>query len=362
MIRNDLQSRTIDALRLVLIFGVALIHSYTATRIDIDSGAFPVYRFLSFLISLNFAQTAIPGFFFISGYLFFYHTHPYGERLRRNWSRLVVPYLLWNGLILALYWCVEAIPALSCYLSGDNLTVHEYRIGDFLRAFWDGGNWDGGNGTPILHQFWYIRNLILIGLLSPLLREYIRRTSILGLALLAIWWIFAPGQALLPKSLAFFAFGAWFSLRGKDFLPLFQRHARSIGVGFLLLAGIVTGFWEHPWADWLNRANGFLGVAFLCNLTASFLAHRGITRDLTFLQGLTFFIYAAHDPLLTFAKRLLLRLSAPPTDGSLTAIYLLVPFAVTGICIAIYYLLKHLCPRLLSVLIGFRQTSKPRLR
>lgn len=359
---NRLQSRTIDALRLVLIFGVVLVHSYTATRADIDSGDFPVYRFISFLVSLNIAQAAIPGFFFISGYLYFYHTHAYAVRLRNSWGRLVVPYLFWNGLILALYWCVEAVPSLSGYLSGDNLPVHDYGPGEFLRAFWDGGDWDHGNGTPILHQFWYIRNLLLLGLVSPLIRWYIRRTGTAGLILPALWWIFAPGQAMIAKSVAFFVFGAWFSLRKEDFLPLFQRHARTVGALFLFLAALVMIFWEQPWANWLNRANDILGVAFFANLTAGFLSRYKITRRLDFLQGLTFFIYAAHDPLIIFVKRLLLRLTPTPTDFSLTAVYLLAPVLVMALCMGAYYILKSLFPRLLYVMVGSRLTQKTSAR
>ncbi len=359
---NRLQSRTIDALRLVLIFGVVLVHSYTSTRSDIDSGDFPVYRFVSFLLSLNIAQAAIPGFFFISGYLYFYHTHAYAVRLRRSWSRLVVPYLFWNGLILALYWCVEAVPSLSGYLSGDNLPVHEYGFADFLRAFWDGGHWDHGNGTPILHQFWYIRNLLLLGLASPLIRWYVRRTGAAGLLLLALWWIFAPGQAMIAKSVAFFAFGAWFSLRKEDFLPSFRRRAWIVGALFVLDAALVMVFWEQPWANWLNRANDILGVAVFADLTARFLRKRRITKRLYFLQGLTFFIYAAHDPLIIFVKRLLLRLTPAATDFSLTAVYLLAPVLVMGICISAYYALKSLYPKLLYVMVGARLTRKTSAR
>lgn len=359
---NRLQSRTIDALRLVLIFGVVLVHSYTATRADIDSGDYPVYRFVSFLFSLNLAQAAIPGFFFISGYLYFYHTHKYAVRLRRSWRRLIVPYLFWNALILALYWFVEAIPSLNGFLSGDNLPVHDYRIGDFLRAFWDGGHWDEGNGTPILHQFWYIRNLLLLGLISPLIAWYVRKTGAAGLLLPALWWIFAPGQAMIAKSVAFFSFGAWFSIRKEDFLPFFRRYAWASGALFILFAGLVMGFWNQPWANWLNRANDFLGVAFFANLTAGVLARHKTQGRLDYLQGLTFFIYAAHDPLIIFVKRLLLRVSGTPTDFSLTTVYLLAPTLVMGICIAAYYGLRKASPTLLYVMVGARLHKKNSIR
>ena len=170
---NGLQSRSIDVMRFAMILLVVVLHAYTSTRSDFSAGDFSVYRLVSFVCSLEIAQTAVPALFFISGFLFFLHPKPYKTKLRKTSKRLIVPYLLWNALILALYFGVEQIPALSKYFSGVNPPVSGYSFVNFLQAFWDSGEWRGGNGTPILHQFWYIRNLILLALLSPAIRLFV---------------------------------------------------------------------------------------------------------------------------------------------------------------------------------------------
>lgn len=358
MTRPTLQSRTIDLMRLVLIFCVVMVHAYTATRSDIASGQYPVYRFVSFLVSLNLGQVAIPGFFFISGFLYFRTTRTYGQRLQHGWHRLVVPYLFWNALMLAVYWSIEALPALREFLSGDNLPVHAYGVGNFLRAFWDCGNWDGGNGTPLLHQFWYIRNLLLLGLLSPLVRLFVRYTGAVGLAVLALWWVFAPGQAMIAKSVAFFCFGAWYSLRGQDFLPAFRRWGRPAAVAFFLLVALTACFWNQSWSVWLNRLACIAGIVFVADAAARILERREGRRSLDKMRSLVFFIYAAHDPLIIFLKRLLLRF-VPATDGALTAVYFLAPLLTLALCIAAYSLLRHTTPRILNRIVGERLPSKP---
>lgn len=362
MIRTtSLQSRTIDLMRLVLIFCVVMVHAYTATRGDIASGQYPVYRFVSFLISLNIGQAAIPGFFFISGFLYFRSTRTYGQRLRHGWHRLVVPYLFWNALMVAVYWSIEAVPALRGFLSGDNLPVHAYGAEDFLRAFWDCGNWDGGNGTPLLHQFWYIRNLLLLGLLSPLVRLFIHRTGAVGLAGLALWWVFAPGQAMIAKSVAFFCFGAWFSLHGQDFLPVFRRWSHPATIAFFMLVALTACFWSHPWSVWLNRLACIAGIVFLADAAARILERRQSGQSLSKVRGLVFFIYAAHDPLIIFLKRLLLRF-VPTTDSALTAVYFLAPLFTLTLCTVAYGLLRHTAPHLLNRIVGERIPTKPSAR
>ena len=361
MKNNDLQSRTIDVLRFVLIVYVVLIHDYTSTRGIIDLGEFPAYRFFSFLISLEAAQVAVPAFFFISGFLFFLHRRPYKEKIKREGRSLIIPYILWNGLILLLYLLLESIPALRQFLSGNNPPVGEYRLIDLVRAFWDGGSWDGGNGTPILHQFWYLRNLIILSLTSPLVALIIRWTRWVGPTLLIIAWMFYPGQAFLIESIALFTAGAWFSLGKRDFLTWFRSVAKPVYMIYPLLVIANMVLRDNVYFIFLDRLGFLSGVVFTANLTAYFISaadRRAVTAGLqprqsyAPLRPLSFFIFALHDPMLTFVKRAVMKASEPLTDMSLTAIYFITPLLVIGICIGIYRFMARYMQPVLKVMTG----------
>ena len=263
---NGLQSRSIDVMRFAMILLVVVLHAYTSTRSDFSAGDFPVYRLVSFVCSLEIAQTAVPALFFISGFLLFLHPKPYKTKLRKTSKRLIVPYLLWNALILALYFGVEQIPALSKYFSGVNPPVSEYSFVNFLQAFWDSGEWRGGNGTPILHQFWYIRNLILLALLSPAIRLFVRGFGWWGAA--ALWgvWLATPGQAFLIESLAFFTAGACFSLRHTDFLSMFSRFATTTLLLYIALMTVHMIFRDNGLVP-LDRVVFTLGIIVGTNLS-----------------------------------------------------------------------------------------------
>ena len=352
MRKNDLQSRTIDVLRFLLIFYVVLIHSYSSTRGMVEAGDFSGYRFVSFLFSLEIAQVAVPSLFFISGYLFFCRPQPYGMKLRKETRSLLVPYLLWNGLILSMYFCLQSIPALSHFFSGSNLPVRDYDLKDFFRAFWDGGDWNGGNGTPILHQFWYIRNLIILGLASPLIRFYVKLTGWWGAGALLLVWLFTPGQAFLAESFSCFVFGACFSLKRKDFLVLFRKYATTVYILYPIFLIVNMVLRDVRYMLPLDRVGFLLGMVFTANLVAYLVERYGKKKSYAPLRGLGFFLFAFHDPLLTFVKRLAMNLTAPPTDPKLIAVYFLAPTVVIVLSLAVYRLLARCAPRAAGLLTG----------
>ena len=354
MKRGDLQSQTINALRFLLIIYVVFIHAYTSTRETIDSAQYPVYRFVSFLFSLEIAQVAVPAFFFISGYLFFYRGKPYPVMLRDKAGTLFIPYVFWNALILLLYMVVESIPYTRAFFSGSNLSVHEYSGLSYLRAFWDGGDWDGGNGTPILHQFWYIRNLILLALLAPLVKYYVKWLRIPGIVVLVLIWMIVPRQDFSAESVTFFVTGAWFSLNGKDFLPLFKRYSKAVWILYPCSLVLNMVMRETHFILWLSRTSYLLGVIFTFNVVSHMLEKWKI-RMLPRLAEASFFIFALHDPMLTLFKRGMIRLCSPVTDFSLVAIYFLSVVIVIGVCLVAYVVLRRWAPAFLDFITGYRR-------
>lgn len=349
--RNQaLTSRTIDVLRFPLILGVVLVHSYTATRTIISNDLYPGYKFVSYLFSLEIAQLAVPVLFFISGYLYFYRPGiTYLHKLQRRVHSLVIPYLFWNLLILSLYAVVELLPGTQHLFSGDNPPVSTQSAGELLRQFWDGGAWNHGNGTPILHQFWYVRNLILLVVAGPLIALLIRWTSWVAPVLMIVLWMFTPGQALLSCSVAFFTAGAWFTLRGKDITNLVMPHLRWLAAIYIILLTTNMILKDIHYIIWLDRL-GFVAGLLLCFSLTAWLLDRGVIHDTPFLSGSSFFVFALHDPMLTVVKRIALKMTAPPTDASLIAIYFLVPAVVVAICLGCYALLRRYAPKVVTLI------------
>ena len=104
---EEILSQTIAFLRFPLIVGVLLIHS-NPEKVAIIKGMNIIspdghwfYDNISYLFSHIFAAVAVPLFFFISGYLFFYKTTAftksvYGRKLKKRAHTLLIPYIFWN--------------------------------------------------------------------------------------------------------------------------------------------------------------------------------------------------------------------------------------------------------------------------
>ena len=99
-INSQKLSAAITWLRFPLIFFIILLHCYSVVRLE---GNHSIYFRTVYPFALWIGETGVPGFFFISGYLFFLSKKSYKQKLETRFHTLLIPYLLWNGLLLALY-------------------------------------------------------------------------------------------------------------------------------------------------------------------------------------------------------------------------------------------------------------------
>ena len=211
-------SNSIAWLRFPLIFLIIMLHCYSVQRMEGEHEIFfkTVYPFALWL-----GETGVPGFFFISGFLFFLSKKSYTEKLRSRFHTLFIPYILWNLLLLILYVFAYAIGHPQD-INGKNIVGYSFI--DYLRIFWDRGSYDNGNFVPLLCPLWYIRNLIIMSILSPLLYYIIRYVRELFLIIVAVWWMTTPHNAFISQTILFFSLGAYFAILNKNPLEAVDRN------------------------------------------------------------------------------------------------------------------------------------------
>ena len=175
---EEILSQTIAFLRFPLIVGVVLIHSKVNNVVIKGVQLIPpdghwFYDNISYLFSDIFAAVAVPLFFFISGFLFFYKTTAftksvYAKKLKRRVHTLLIPYIFWNLAVALLFFLSEIF--FSGLMSGVNKAIHDYTFQDWLWAFWNKTHIDGVgiSSNPICYQFWFLRDLMVVMLFSPL--------------------------------------------------------------------------------------------------------------------------------------------------------------------------------------------------
>ena len=181
---QTIDSRIISFLRFPMIVGIVLIHS------GLDINGISSYSLYEYLITRGiigtFTRVCVPLFFIISGYLFFCNVKSfdklaYASKLRKRGRSLLEPYLFYNALavfLFALMGCLRpdmqsgVVPPLSQW--SPMLVVSLF--------------WDYGSNLPIVPQFWFVRNLMVIVVLSPLVYWLVKRSKAAILLVLGGLW------------------------------------------------------------------------------------------------------------------------------------------------------------------------------
>lgn len=336
------ESSALNITRFIMSIGIVFLHSYTCVQMYPFLKEMATYQAVARVFSMQFGEVGVPTFFIISGYLFFVGYQQtwscYKNKIKRRFYTLVIPYLFWNALMIAIYYSVECIPSIRELFNTGKKLVHDFGLIDFLGAFW--ARIDGG---PILDQLWFVRNLIILAISSPILYIIIRYTKLTSVIILGVLWVFGTGMAYPQSSLFFFSLGAWFSINGKTMtrsihkiaLPLFIFYP-IILIADALLADTTIGYYLH-------RAQTFTGVLFILALIP-ILLEKGKIRNLTFFSSFSFFLYVTHDPLLRFMRKFSLKLADHNSEFQIIAIYFVTIAVNIAIVYGVYWILQKYAP------------------
>ena len=382
-LQKDLDSTTIDWLRFPLVIAVIFIHSGGLKEIDLDylhANPFTLesmYDFIRITFSHIGTHFAVPVFFMISGYLFFYklkewNLSVYKSKLAKRFKTLFIPYMLWYCICIFMGIIIRTG---GVVLKGKPIEYIWSPLIEkgILSIFWDCETW-GLNYTnwfgysvpessPILVPLWYIRDLMVVILFTPLIYQLIKKfklyfVSILGLCYLS--FVFIPIHGFSACGFFWFSLGAYFSTNNKSMVDSFYR--------FRIPASILAIVMLIP-LIWMNGRSGdgatttvstilypfyVIGAVISSICLASYLLRRkkvGVNKKLV---RSTFFIYLLHPFVLLFMVRVN-KLSISFNYVWQSIIYLIIPVVTAMICVWLFNLLNKYTPQLLSVLVGNRK-------
>ena len=294
-------SSVISFLRFPLSILIVLFHAF-GLAVTLPAGVFNDHQPLTDFIYWHIlhgaiATSAVPLFFAFSGYLYFrsrdFSLPIWREKTRKRFLRLVVPLLSWAfaAFILFLVFYLAKFP---------NATANAI-FGSPHPFIWWVDSFTGIQnpmGPRLAPVAWFVRDLFVVGLLSPILWIFLRRRISAILLLIALFVLylvwFAPLPFLGSRALFFFSLGAAYSIHQRDFL----RDARRWALPFLLLWILDVALLFH-FAD--NRFAPILGHLLPCFFiptlltAAAYFSERFQFHPL--LSSASFFIYFCHESL-----------------------------------------------------------------
>jgi len=263
---------------------------------------------------------------------------------------LLVPYFFFNAVILCGYICLMIMGKTSVILEKD---LADYTILDYVRAFWDRGSWSNGNGAPLLCPLWYIRNLIILVIVSPILYYTIKYTKLLFPFLVGILWINAHDSAYTFQSLTMFSLGAFFPIVNRNPIDIMDRY-KALLIGafvFLAILDILHLYINLPFALPIHRLSLIANTFFLICICGEYLYRHKIYSSQ--LSKSAFFVFCIHYPL-TLALRPIFERINNDIDIILVLVYLTSVVSIASVCVLIYMILHFLMPKFLNLVTGNR--------
>jgi len=238
---------TIDLLRCILMVFVVVIH----TNLVPDSGCYDTTysRLFSYMGEVLWLCNAL--FFTISGYLFFRSPHGfsskvYTAKLRRRVRSLLVPYLLWNTLVLLLYAVVGGITGMP--MGHDVKQVWEMSLPELFSAYY-GIHGTGWEATPIDGPLWFLRNLMVLSLLAPLFYVVVRVHRFAAVILLAA--VLLPVDNGTIESVVYYGLGCWLAVWGGDLERLRGYRVLPLLISFVVIMVVQRMIAMPYWLDML---------------------------------------------------------------------------------------------------------------
>jgi peptidoglycan/LPS O-acetylase OafA/YrhL len=365
MISRSVSSR-LTALRFPLIVLVVFFHAYT-TSVDLAAGGVagsqhvnPISAFVRIFVSKGFGNLAVPLFFLVSGFLFFQKYDgtwaTYKEKLSRRVKTLLVPFLIWNFATYLVYFLGESIPATRVYFATKYWPpIRSFTALDYANAFFG-----FTVKFPMSYQFWFIRDLMVMVVFAPLIYLLLKRhaVAIPFLAIMLCLWMTGYWPLVVPGSetLLFFITGCFLASRNAD-LEALDRWTVPLGLGFvsLLLLLDLLMLLTQTNAELLRlNVNTMMlfGLPFAWGLTKWAVERPRWRSALERLAESSFFVYAAHEPLLSIFRKVSFRLIQPRTAASELALYFLAPISIIVFLVMVYTLLHRALPRFTAVITG----------
>lgn len=372
MISKD-NSLILDNIRIPLTLGVFFSHATCVVNSELlnynreHGWEEEIFYWLYTFLSTIFPIFVISGFFLISGYLFFlkwtiedgekkWDNKCYQKKLKSRFFTLFIPYILWNLIPLFLI-IIECL--INNYDSKDLFQELKFCFqGKFPEMFWNLNEWGEGNTGPLNLPLYYIRDLMGMCLIAPVVYFYCKKFKTIGICLLVVINIlgYIPSfSGLRSAGITFFTLGAFFSIYNKDIVKELSKYGKYLFFPSIILILFVLDIVkiEGNIIYCLERLFCLIGLVTL------FWIIKEISNTIIFRQTKTFkesifFMYAAHEGLwiINLAVFISKHLSSNSSNGIIFIQYIVSIILTIVFCMSLYVLLKKIMPVMSDILNG----------
>lgn len=347
-------SNKIKALSFFLIILVVFIHAYVFNKSPLEQlkETYKISWAVQLFFSYGIGRTAVPLFFLISSYLLFIgFPGNYFVKVKKRVKTLLIPYLITSAGIAVLYYCLQLLPQLRSFFGSGvivNLPFHKLLDIVFL--------------NPIPYQLWFLKDLMILVLLSPFFYYLSKWLKVFVLILPFISWLFEWKLYILRNdSVLFFTVGAY--LVANNFtLPDSPKFLKKLAFVICLIWFILILMWAFLSIRNIMPSINliFYKINILTGLLAIWVTYDRLLeqKDISDSQFLklgtfSFFVYLVHEPVLTLIKQGLFKFIGI-SDFKILLIYFTSVILTTVFAVILAIALRKILPSTYYFLTGGR--------
>jgi len=348
-----------DKLRLISFFSIIMVvflHSYNLGEEMLTD--FRIKKnyvfFIQYFISQGVTRVAVPVFFTISGYFLFFNKEQtvtdYKLILQKRFKSLVIPYLFWSVLLFFIFFLLQSLPVTTNFFKQKHIV--NYNIIEIIKAILI---------NPIPFQLWFIRDLFVFIVFSPVIYIFVRYVKTIALFLFFILWllqfdfVFFSNEALL-----FFTLGAFLSINKLNLI----NHSLSQKSVFLITAWLIIVLCESllvyynlshkNYISFIHKLGILIGIYSIWFFyDFIFIKGKSLNSSYMVFSQMSFFIYVFHEPFLDIIKIVFFKVFGN-SQFLMLFLYVTSPIFTILVCIFLGQYLKRFTPVFFQIITGGR--------
>ena len=320
---------------------VVFIHAQNfSLRNIVDLNIKKQTHLIQLIFSDGLARVAVPMFFAISGYLFFeskleFTYNEYVQKLKKRLKTLMLPFFIWSLWSFLFLIILQNLPYSGAFFNNKfdfNISFIEILKSLILH--------------PVATQLWFIRELFLFILFSPIIFICLKYGRFLTFIIIIAFWF---ADYYIPyfqfESLLFFVLGSNFKIYQTDVnIKISNKILLFFSIFWFILIFFksyincfqVNTVFELSFYNKLSILIGFFIYWFIFEKLYNLNFNENLKNIFYKFSQFSFFLYASHEPFLTIIKKILVNVIGQ-SDVALTFSYFI---SIVLIIISMYYLAK----------------------
>lgn len=339
-ISEDMSQR-LNILKFIFMAMVVFIHSEALPVLPYELEVPEYVSVCKNIATYGICAIAVPGFFFVSGFLLFSKEFTWIENLKKKARSLLLPYFLINTFWILFFKGMQHFNATAPYFAGENYQVNGIR--GLLEAYL--------NPMPLYYPFWFLRELIILNLFAKTIKIIIDRMPVISFVMIIAIYFNIVQIPLLLSNDSFCIFSLSY------YLVKYQWNVKKIDRVRCLHWGLAFGgaiafklwIWNHAITRLCYVA---IGLCFFWQLAGRIRKGR-LCKPILWCSQFSFFIYAFHEFFEAMLKKVVM--TTLPQYGYVQLMeFFLIPTFIIAICIVAGAVTKKWIPAIYRLICGYR--------